>query len=399
MSCEGSLSNYERKKLALINVNKWKSNFVSLWRKYGKFKTVDGVECFDYYDIDGNGEGQIRMSKLLKQPTLHKDVQDDDLDWVHLVFDLSKLIEIDDEGIALWLADYKTQLESYSFDRLVYVIEDGTVTSHAFYLSGEIIDDPFLNHLSLLIAERNKIDHFVGIYTYDELVTVDDVKVLMDDLASYSFSDGDMIFDVPLIEKDIAAFMMIQGIGTNILDELVSDGLLIGLGNISTGNMTYAFPVEVAKKMNGYSFVKIIENALEFKYKVDSHWYDFFLKIIKLVLAVVAAYFGFYYVALSLVLSFAADVTGSQILKILSTVVSLLSGGVDGLLDMGVSEAVSLLMNVYALYVELSYKPEKTTEEEVVDSDQEMFYKAPYSAYSDLYCYKNLISVSLYAKY
>jgi len=394
MSCNGSISNFERKKQSVINVNKWKSNFISIWEQYGVFKYVGDVRCFDYYDIDGPGEGQKRMSKHLKQPTLWQDTMDSDLDWVHLVFDLSSLITIDDESVAVWLADYKLQLEAYTFDRLVYEIEDRRIISHAFYLDNVKIDDPFLDHLSLLIAERRNADTNPSTasadyyFTYDELVTIPDVQLLMDKLPS-----------LPMCKKDISAYLLEQGIGTDILDQLVMDGKVIGIGSLHTGTMTYALPVDVARKMNGYAFVKMVEAALDFRYKVDSHWYDFFLKIIKLVLAVIAVYFGFYSLAASLTLSFAADVTGNPVLKVLATISSLWSADPTSLVEIGASEAVSLLLNVYALYVELSFNPEQTTDEEVVDNDQEMFYKAPYSAYNDLYCYKSLTSVSTGAVY
>jgi len=202
-----------------------------------------------------------------------------------------------------------------------------------------------------------------------------------------------------MCKKDISAYLLEQGIGTDILDQLVMDGKVIGIGSLHTGTMTYALPVDVARKMNGYAFVKMVEAALDFRYKVDSHWYDFFLKIIKLVLAVIAVYFGFYSLAASLTLSFAADVTGNPVLKVLATISSLWSADPTSLVEIGASEAVSLLLNVYALYVELSFNPEQTTDEEVVDNDQEMFYKAPYSAYNDLYCYKSLTSVSTGAVY
>ena len=399
MACTGSLSNYERKKAALINVNKWKSNFISIWEQYGTFKFVDDIRCFNYYDIDGDGAGQRRMSKHLKQPNLWADTQDDDLDWVHLVFNLSTLVTISLDGVDIWLDAYKLELEDYTFDRLVYTIVDDVVTSNSFYLDNVLIDDPFLNHLAFLIAERRNVD--ISNVSYDEIVIMDDVTLLMDDLASFPFGFDplNIVFEMPLIKGEIEAYLMEQSIGTDILDQLVMDGVIIGIGNVVAGTMTYALPVDTARKMNGYAFVQMIENALDFTYKVDSHWYDFFLNIIKLVLAAVAAFFGYYYIALSLVLSFAADKTDSAILKVLSTVVLLLDGGVSSLVDVGASEAVSLLMNVYGLYVELSYKPEKTVEEEVVDNDQVMFYKAPYAAYNDLYCYKNLTSVSLTSTY
>ncbi len=399
MACTGSLSNYERKKAALINVNKWKSNFISIWEQYGTFKFVDDIRCFNYYDIDGDGAGQRRMSKHLKQPNLWADTQDDDLDWVHLVFNLSTLVTISLDGVDIWLDAYKLELEDYTFDRLVYTIVDDVVTSNSFYLDNVLIDDPFLNHLAFLIAERRNVD--ISNVSYDEIVIMDDVTLLMDDLASFPFGFDplNIVFEMPLIKGEIEAYLMEQSIGTDILDQLVMDGVIIGIGNVVAGTMTYALPVDTARKMNGYAFVQMIENALDFTHKVDSHWYDFFLNIVKLVLAAVAAFFGYYYIALSLVLSFAADKTDSAILKILSAVVSLLDGDVSSLVDVGANEAVSLLMNVYGLYVELSYKPEKTVEEEVVDNDQVMFYKAPYAAYNDLYCYKNLTSVSLTSIY
>ncbi len=408
MSCGVGISNYERKKQALINVNLWKSNFISLWEQYGTFRFVDGVKCFDYYDIAGAGEGQERMSKHLKQPTLWQDTQDDDLDWVHLIFNLSQFVWIEQDGIDAWLDDYKAQVDTYEFDRLVYVIENNVVTSHAFYLNGVAVDDPFLNHLSLTIAERKNLDKGtdewgtpLDDFSYDEVVTAADVKLLMNNIATFTDdgNGGAYVFDLPFIALEIATYLMEAGIGTDLLDQLAVDGVIIAIGNLSTGAMEYALPVDVAKKMNGFGFVKLIEAALDFHYQVDRHWYDFFVKAIGFIFAAIAAYFGFYGVAVSLFVSTVASKTNSQVLKVLAAVVSLYSSGVGSLAEVGAGEAVSLLLNVYGLYVEMSYKPEKTTDEEVVDNDQEMFYRAPYSAYSDLYCYKSLTSVSVAAVY
>ena len=398
MSCGSGASNYERTKAALINANKWKSNFVNIWEQYGTFKTVNEVQCFDYYDIDGDGEGQRRMSKQLKQPNLWADIMDDDLDWVHLVFKLDNMVELSDEAIQGWIDETKTELETYEFDHLHYVVTDDKVISSYFSFEETNIDNEFLNNLAFLIAEYANVAETS--VTYNAEVTLAEVNAMVDDLGSYSLSpDAEIVFNLAMIENEIRSYSMEKSIGTSILDDLVMDGVLIGIGNVSTGTMTYAFPVDVARKMNGHSFVKLIENALDFEYKEDSHWYDFFLDIAKLILAGIAAYFGQYSLAASLVLSFVADKTDSKILQLLSTVVGMLQGDFTAFSTLGVSEAVKLIMNVYSLYTEMAYTPEPIEEEEAVDNDQHMFYKAPYEVYNCLYDYKSLTSVTLTNKY
>lgn len=398
MACPQGVSAFEQKKQQLFNANIWKSNFINIWRKYGTFKYVNGVECFDYYRIDGDGAGQRRMSKHLRQPTLWQDTMDDDLDWVHLVFNLNKLVELSSENITLWLDDYKAELGTYTFDKLYYKIVNNEVTDAYFSNADVRIDNEFLNHLAKTIAERRNMD--ISNVTYDEVVSLGDVENLMDTMASYHSTMGPSdvySFDLPMLEEEIRDFLMSKSIGTDLLDELAVEGTIVAIGNVTLGTMTYAFPVAVAKKMNGIDFVDLVQTALDFNYKRTSHWYDFFVKFIKLILAGIAVYFQQYWLAASLLVSQIADLTGNKFLKVLATVLSLYAGGVDSLTDIGVSEAAELLSNVYGLYMELSYKPEKTTDEEVVDKDQSLFYHAPYEAYSNLYCYKSLISVSVSA--
>jgi len=399
MSCGGVASEYEQFEESLIHANMWKSNFVAIWEKYGTFEYVEGVKCFNYYDIDGDGEGQKRMSKHLKQPTLWQDVMHDDLEWVHLFFNLSKFIYVTPQNIDTWIEDHKLALDDYTFNKLTYTIVDDRVTASGFYEGTTPKSEPFLENLAHLIAERKNVD--VSNFTYEETVTHDDVKAMIENVASYGYdaSDTVIIYDLPLMKDVIASYLLEKGIGTDLLDELVMDGVLIGVGNVNAGTMTYALPVDVARKMNGFSFVKMVENALEFDYKEESHWYDIFVELIKPILAVIALYFGFYAVALSLVLSFAADVTGNVVFEVLSTLTSLLSGDLTTLVEVGAGEAINLLMNVYALYVDMKFKPEAQSEKEPVEDDKALFFEAPYSAYRELYCYKELVSVSLGQKY
>ena len=415
MACPQGVSAFEQKKQQLFNANIWKSNFINIWRKYGTFKYVNGVECFDYYRIDGDGAGQRRMSTHLRQPTLWQDTMDNALDWVHLVFNLNKLVELSPDNITLWLDDYKAKLNTYTFSKLYYKIVNNVVTD-AYFSSADAlvpvnpptnpvtyepttytrIDDAFLNHLAKTIAERRNMG--ISNVTYDEVVSLGDVENLMDGMASYHITagpSGGYIFDLPMLEEEIRDFLMAHAFGTDLLDQLAAKGTIIAIGDASLGTMTYAFPVEVAQKMNGLDFVDLVQIGLDFDYKVTSHWYDFFVKFIKVILAGIAIYFQQYWLAASLLVSQIADLTGNKALKVLATVLSLYAGGVDSLTNIGVSEVGELLANVYGLYMELSYKPEKTTDEEVVDKDQSLFYHAPYEAYSRLYCYKSLISVSV----
>lgn len=396
MSCKKNASNYERTKMALINVNRWKSNFISLWEKFGVFKDVDGVRCFDYYDIDGNDEGHIKMSKHLKQPTLHTDVQDDDLEWVHLFFSLGKLVVFTPESVTTWREELKLQLESYTFDKLVFTIANGVVTTHAFYVGEVEIDNPFLNALALWIAEHKNLQE--NDFAHNAPITLAEAKSAIDTITYYSIDyDGRYLFDLSFLEREVASYLMKSGIGTDILDQLVVDGVIVGRGDVSSGTMDYALPVDTARKMNGYSFVELVEKNLDFDYKQKSSFWDFFIDILGFVLVGVAIFFQQYWLAGSLLVSQVASMTGSKALKVLATVLSLYGGDPSAFLTMGASEAISLLMNVYGLYMELKYTPTVASEAEPSDNDQALFYRAPYGAYSQLYCYEALTSISLSA--
>jgi len=403
MSCGGELSNYDRTKKALINVNLWKSNFVAIWLKYGTFKTVNGVQCFDYYDIDGDGEGQRKMSKHLKQPNLWQETINEDLDYVHLVFDLSRYIEPSDEGIAAWREDIKNKLATYSFTRLTYTIENDRVNSYGFYDATVKIEDDFLNKIALFIAERRRADVYgSGAVVFDATLTQEEVGVLVDWASEYQTGVGILartVFRVNIVGEAIRGFMLERGFGTAALDALVMSGFLVGTGDISTALVSYGLPVDAVRKMSGYQFVALLEGAMAFDYKVDSNWYDVFLEFASLILAGIALYFGQVQLAVSLVLSFVAEKTDSTTLKIISAAYSIYTGGLDNISNIGIAEATSLLLQVYGLYVELSFKSEKSTEEEVGKDDKNLLYKAPYSAYSKLYCYKPLISVSVGGSY
>lgn len=404
MSSSGTLPAFQRQKNLILSQNIWKSNFINLWREYGTFREVAGVECFDRYRIDGDSEGQKRMSKILRQPTLWQDTMDDDLKSVHLVFDLNKLIAINDANVSLWLDDYKSELDNYDFDRLAYEIENNVIVSSKFYLEDVSIDDDFLDHLAFSIAQRRNIDLTFPnprSATYDEIVTLDDVKSLMDALASRHLSPiGENPFDLGLIQKEIQEYLLKHGIGTDILDQLVMDGTLVGVGNVSLGEMTYALPVDVAQHMNSLSFIKLIQSSLDFIYKRVTHWYDVFLDLGKLILASIAFYFQQYWLGVSLLISFVADKVNSRLLQIVSTIVSLASGDISSLGEMGAREAIELLQNVYALYVEISYTPPSPAQGENTDNnDQKMFYRAPYDAYSGVYDYESLTSVDVDVKY
>lgn len=416
MSCGGGVSAFEQKKQALINVNIWKSNFISLWRKYGTFKDVGGVECFDYYRIDGDDDGPEKMSIHLKQATLHDDVKNDDLEWVHLIFNFAKFVNMTPDNIDKWIEYMQGEVENYEFDHLTYNIADLKVVDYNFYKDGNIVEDEFMQNLAMLIAYRKLVDVkevYNGVnntsrdYSYDEDVDIDAVKAMVPPLADYEYGTTDatsdtIYFKVTFVNKFIAGYLMEKGIGTDVLDALVMDGVLIGLGDVGASSMTYAFSVDKAKKMSGFDFVKVVQNALDFYYKEVSHWYDFFVDMIGFILAGIAVYFGQYELAIGLLASAVASYTGSKIFKIIATIVSIVtSGGLTSLANLSISEAVNLVLNVYSLYMELKYNPADGTDkiDDTTANSPEMFYKMPYEAYSGIYCYKELTRVSVSSVY
>lgn len=422
MGCASSVSNYQRKKIQMIGENQWKSNFINIWEQYGVNKWVDGVLCFDYFRIDGPGEGQEKMSKHLKHPDLWQEVQDDDLEWVHFYFKLQSLVSITESNIAAWLAGYKSELSTYTFAKMRVVGVNGSLTEYKFYSAAytvadeshctnnepdyllidgvchhvvyTAIEDDFLTRLAELIGMRYLQSYTDFVREADDISTVYAYMNYLDD-HSGSWDTGNLLFILNYIQDVIAEWLMLNGIGTTELDELVLSGKLIGLGDVGSGTMTYALPVQTAREMGGSSFVSIVGSSLNFDYKEETSWFDYFMSIVKVVLAGVAIYFQQYWLAASLFVSAAADVTGSKELRILSTVLSIYAMDITSLQAVGVGEAAKLLSNVYGLYTELAYKPETGNQEEPVDKEQEMYYKAPYDAYSQLYCYKDMISVSV----
>lgn len=408
MSCGGGLSNFERKKKALIYANRWKSNFIAIWRKYGTFQTVNGVECFDWYRIDGGGEGQKKMSKHLKQPDLWQKAQNDDLEWVHLFFNVDLLIEMTKENIDKWRVYMERYIRTKSFNRLKYRIAQNEVVEAKFSMytaetedapaKDEPVNDAVLDRLAFLIALMEADSLSSGSeYAYDRLVSYADVDSMVDDLLSVNpFDDAYSVFAFPPVEKDIRSWLMQEGIGVDILDTLVVEGVLVS-GTIDSTTTAYYVPVSAIKKMNGFAFVKFLARTLDFHYKKEgSALWNFFKQIVGLILAAVAAYFGFFEIAASLLAGFFAGKIDNPYFKIILAVVMAFGGDFSGgFAAMGAADAVSLLLNVYSVYMELKYTAPKADTSENSDTTQEMFYRAPYSAYQGIYCYKDLISVSV----
>lgn len=413
-TCDNQLSNFERKKKALIYGNLWKSNFIKLWETYGTFKTVDGIKCFDGYRIDGNGEGQVRMSRHLKQPDLCKETMNDDLEWVRLVFSLDKLARLSPEIIAAWIAAMKEEILTYGFDHLNYTIVSGRVAEHYFSLNGvALLEDTFLHDVSLWVAELALYNAKIGLLesqydtiniTYDSAVTPSDIAPMMDDIGALSsdyisqgfFGNYGYDFRLPFIEKYIQAWSVQQKLGADILDDLVQGGFLIGTGT----EFGYELPVESVRKMNPFVFFKLLSSTLDFDYKEEGSFLEnLFKNLLGLILGVFALLIGQVEIAIALFTGFFLSKIGNPIIKAVATVIVMfLTGGLD-ISSFGISEAVNLLMNVYSIYIELKMPMPEKEHEESVENEQYMFYKAPYSAYNDIYCYKDLISVSLDQNY
>jgi len=406
MACKSQASNYDRKKASLIDANMWKSMFISLWKKYGDFETIDGVEIFGYYRIDGDGEGQHKMSKHLQDKDLWEKTMNDDVADVKLYFNLNKLIEIDAASVQLWVDTQKALVNGSLFDTLTYTIQNHEVVSAGFYKDNALVTDVFYVKLASWVAEKKRLELeedtlWNGNYGYTQAVTAPFVQSLFVWVASYTdnFGSSDtLIFDITEVEEEIRAFLSVRGIGTNILDELVTKGT-INVGN-AAGEKIYYLPVDKAKKMSGFVFIELVTQTLDFRVNKKGGFWRTLLRFAKVILAGIALYFQQYWLAASLFVGFIADETGIKALKIVSQGLGLMQGDFTSLSSIGVSEAVSLLVNIYQIYITLEYNPESGVEPSAdANSDQYMMYKAPYSAYEDLYCYEKLVAVRVGAVY
>ena len=369
--------------------------FLNLWVKYGSLQTINGVECLDTYRIDGDDVGQHKMSNHLRQSDMWEQTQSPDVARVDLWFDLKKLVEIDDAGVQAWIADMQNRATTLPYDELRYEIVDHAVVSHGFYNGGALVNDAFYDTLSSYIAQKKLFDlentiGFAGDLSYANPMDAATLNALIAGTANYS---AGFVFDVDEVEDAVREYMINNTLGTNILDGLVTDGVIVG-DTLVSGGYTYYLPLDTAKKMNGFAFIELVTKTLDFKVKKEGGFWNFLKRFAKLILAGIAVFYQQYWLAASLLTGFIADISGIKALQIISQVIGIFEGDFTSLLNLGASEAVNLLISVYSVYIELQYSPDtESIEEDNNASTQKMFYRAPYSAYNDIYCYARLIAV------
>jgi hypothetical protein len=426
MSCAGAGS-YDQQRLAFKKhkkklSNQFKTRFIALWEEYGEFQVVDGVRCFAGYRIDGDGEGQKRMSWLLKQPKLWEETKDKHFDWVKLVFALGKLQTITADDVEAFFEYYKNNTHNKGADRLHYkfqkVIEpddygyyttEHVVTEHWFdrkivtetdgveVITWEKIEgDDFLDELSWELADL-ALDDAVWFDPYEITEIVADIELTEAELDEKIDELRILLplsetYRVATIGEKIREYTIEQSVGDNVLDDLE-------YVNYYGDDGQYYLSVDAAKKMNGEVFMKLVVKTMDFRTKLKSKykWRKRLLFLVAVVASGVALFFGQPHIAASIMLSYIGSITTNKTLKVLAQIASIAVGGAgSGFSAIGASEAFNLIMNVASLYFTLqSDKSVPIEHTEDGDEEQRLFYKMPYDLYDDIYCFDELVSVSV----
>ena len=433
MSCNNSTiyEQWKNKKLTqLKKSNAFKNKFIKLWEEYGTFREIDGERYFNEYKIDGSGDGAVKMSELLGQPDLHNEVDDHHLDYVKLFLNFNKLIKIEEGTVEAFKPEYVEQMKKESFDALYYEITESVVVESYFLKNiydeenksigkERIEENEFLDELAWEIAERRRMSYYQSILyrvqfpkTYDEEtgltsriekidfneeVTVEQIEELMSSLYDGYWQDDvasgtrEIVHFIPSLWDKVADYGVKEQIGVEILDTLKIVPIFVDGG--------YMISLKAAKRMNGVAFMKMLSEILDFHTKTKAK-YKYRKALLALATFTIAALLiatGNVYAGMSMLLSFAANVTGNETLKIASYIVAIyaIATNPESLLNMTYTEAAELVVNVAGLYYSMRAELMTTEKQEVEDTDTAtyMLYTMPYNAYDDIYCYDKLISV------
>jgi hypothetical protein len=440
VSCSG-FGSYDQQRLAKKRykkklANQFKTRFIALWEKYGEFQEVNGKRCFAGYRIDGDGEGQKRMSWLLKQPKLYEDADDKHFDWTKLYFNLSKLQTVTDDDVAAFFEHYKQEAHTHTTDKLHYKLEkvttpddygyyttDHVVTEHWFEkkivtvtqdengndvetITWEVVEgDAFLEELSWEIAylaldsaewfDNDTLTEITEIVHDEELdAAALDAKI---DALGQTDSVADLygigtVYVVPTINDKIKEYTIEQSVGENILDDLE-------YVNYWGDDGQYYLSVEDAKRMRGEVFMELVTKTMDFRSKLKSKykWRKRLLALAAIVAAGVALAFGQPHIAASVMLGYIGSVSNSATIKAITQIVSVAMGGASGgLSSLSATEALNLILNIGALYFAMQADNSASLpKEEDEDAIQHTFYQMPYTLYDDIYCFDDLIEISV----
>jgi len=413
--------------------NQFKTRFIAAWEKYGEFIDVNGVRCFAGYRIDREGAGQKRMSWILKDPDLWEETADKHFDWVKLYFNLNKLQQITDEDVDAFFTHYKNLSHGKDADKLHYKLEqvqtpddygyyttDKVVTEHWFEkkivtvtqdgdgndvetVTWEKIEgDDYLDELSWELAYLDLLDAVwydpdtlqpITEIVHDEELDEAALDAKIDALRATDvgvLGDGQILYKVATIGDKIHEYTVSQSVGDNVLDSLEEVHYFGDDG-------TYYLSVDAAKRMNSETFIKLVTKTLDFRSKLKSKykWRKRLMVIGAFVISGIALALGQPQIAAATMAGLVGSVSGNRSIQIIAQVAMLATGNPEGLAAMSASEALNLVMNIAALYFTLQQNNALPSEErEDVQSEQYMFYQLPYDAYSDIYCYEDMISVS-----
>lgn len=433
MAC-GGVGSYDQQRLAkkkykLKKANQFKTNFIALWEKYGEFQDVNGVLCFGGYRIDRDGEGQRKMSRRLQQPNLWQETDDSHFDWVKIFFNLGKLLTPTPADVDAFFVYYKNTSHNIGADKLHYQLEkvatpndygyyttEYVVTEHWFERAiteidadgieqiigyEQIVGDDFLDELSWELADL-ALDSAVWFdpdtlqpieqIVIDEIIDEVALDLKIDGLRATEFGLDQIVYKVVTMSDKIREYTIGQSVGENILDDLTYT-------NYFGDDGQYYLSVDAARKMNGLVFVELVIETLDFNSKLKSKykWRKRLLGLLVVVGIAVALFFGRVDIAEAILLNYLASKSNNKTLKILAFLSSYNAGGgfAGGLGAISSNEAVYLIFSVSALYFSMQDVDVPIEYTEDADKDQQLFYKMPYDIYDEIYCFDNLIEVSV----
>ena len=213
MACAGAGS-YEAQRLATKHYKRkiakqFKSRFISWWKKHGETITVNGVECFDGFRIDGDAFPQKHMSFLLHQKDLWETTQDKHFDWVKLYFNLGKLLEVTDADVDAFFAYYKDRSHNQNADRLHYKLEEVTnPTDYGGYTTNKVVSEHWFDK-KIVTRSQDADGNTIETVTWEKIEGDDYLDELSWELAELALDtavwfDNATLTTITEITEDIA---------------------------------------------------------------------------------------------------------------------------------------------------------------------------------------------------
>lgn len=399
--------------------NAFKNIFIKNWNSFGTFYIYNGVRYLDGYRISGDSVGAIKMAKTFHDREMNSRISDEDgVKSADLFFDFSKLVPMTYLMKSTWLYDYKLTMQSKDFDKIYYKIDRWDVLEAYFVKfeygtdgkvnSEEKINDSFLNSLAWDLAEVQRLSYYDGVeikfdtedvwIEYDEEVSHYDISSSMNNFINDSYLipsvNREKAYTLHYIYERIFQYAFLNDIDMERLEEypflyyVPNKGFMISLEDI--------------KNLKIKIFLNLIENILDFKIQ----WtLKYMLKrvltdILVFAFSVFLMFTGNIAGGLSLWTGYIGEMSNNKGLKILSSLLGIysLGSGEEGFsfLNIGYEDAFQLLAEISSIYYSLE-RPNIKEEEELIDGNDSyrILYSSPFSIYSTIYEYEELISVSV----